>query len=383
MPDVAAVRAFLEERHLGLASGITEFCTRHIRPLPEPRDEASSGKQAREILGLLGEGGWLEPIGRLDLRACCLIREALAAASPLADSVFALQALGTVPLVLAGETPFAKRWLEAALSGEAMAAFAMTEPEAGSDVSAISTEAEGRGDHYLLNGTKSFISNAGIADFYTVFASTDRSKGREGITCFVVDASSGGLRFVRAQVMSAPHPLGEIEFRDLRVPVAARLGAEGEGFSLGMKTLERLRVTVGAAACGMAERALEEALAYAAARRQFGQPLSEFQLIQQKLAQMATELAAARLLVYRAAFEHDRGAPRVKVESAMAKYFASEAAQRIVDQAVQILGGRGVMADHPVERLYRSVRALRIYEGTTEILQLLIARELIRGRRAE
>ncbi|GIW53072.1 MAG: acyl-CoA dehydrogenase [Gemmatimonadales bacterium] len=383
MPDVAAVRAFLEERHLGLASGITEFCTRHIRPLPEPRDDSSSRSQAREILALLGGGGWLEPIGRLDLRACCLIREALAAASPLADSVFALQALGTVPLVLAGETPAAARWVQAALSGKAMAAFAMTEPGAGSDVSAIATEAKEEGGGYVLSGTKSFISNAGIADFYTVFASTDRSKGRDGISCFVVDAATEGLAFVRPQIMSAPHPLGEIEFRNCTVSGAARLGAEGEGLRLGLRTLELLRVTVGAAACGMAERALEEALNYATARRQFGQPLAEFQLIQQKLAQMATELAAARLLVYRAAFDHDQGAARVRLQSAMAKYFATEAAQRIVDQAVQILGGRGVMADHPVDRLYRSVRALRIYEGTSEIQQLVIARELLRGRREE
>ena len=229
------------------------------------------------------------------------------------------------------------------------------------------------------SGTKTFISNAGIADFYTVFATTDGAKRDKGIACFVVPADTPGLRFVRPLLLSSPHPLGEIAFQPARIPgVPAALDKEGEGFKLGLATLDRVRATVGAAACGMASRALAEALAHAKSRRQFGKPIADFQLIQEKLARMATELTAARLLVYRAAWEKDKGAQRVTLEAAMAKSFATEAAQRIVDDAVQILGGRGVLADNPVDRLYRSVRALRIYEGTTEIQHLIIAGQLLK-----
>jgi acyl-CoA dehydrogenase len=259
-----------------------------------------------------------------------------------------------------------------------MAAFAMTEPEAGSDVGAIATTARRDGDAYVLSGTKTLISNAGIADFYVVFAATDPHAGNKGLSTFVVPADTPGLRFVRPLTLSAAHPLGDIAFADARVPAANRLGAEGDGFKIGLGTLDRLRPTVGAAACGMAERALSEALRHAGTRRQFGSPLAANQLIQEKLARMATDLAAARLLVYRAAWEKDHGAERITLEAAMAKAFATEAAQRIVDDAVQILGGRGVLATHPVDRLYRSVRALRIYEGTTEIQHLVIAGQLLK-----
>src|SRR5439155_10756743 len=217
-----------------------------------------------------------------------------------------------------------------------------------------------------------------IADFYAVFASTNPAAGGKGISCFVVPGDAPGLRFVGPQVLSAPHPLGEIAFRDCRVPAHHRLGEEGGGFALGLRTLDRLRATVGAAACGMAARALSEALRHARARRQFGKPLAEFQLVQERLARMATDLSAARLLVYRAAWAADGGAERVTLEAAMAKAFATEAAQRIVDDAVQILGGAGVLASHPVDRLYRAVRALRIYEGTTEIQHLIVAGQLLK-----
>ncbi len=387
MPDTAAVRAFLDERHAPLASGIAEFAAREIAVLPEPADDGAARRQARDIMARLGAGGWYRPIVEQDLRGCCLIRETLAAASPLADAVFALQALGALPIVLAGSEELRRRWVTPLLAGRVMAAFAMTEPDAGSDVGALATTARRDGDHYVLDGTKTLISNAGIADCYTVFAATDRSRGAKGISCFVVAADTPGLRFVKPLVLSAPHPLGEIAFEGCRVPAASRLGAEHEGYRLGLGILDRLRATVAAAACGMGDRALREALAHATGRRQFGHPLAEFQLVQEKLARMATDLAAARLLVYRAAWEADRGTARVKLEAAMAKAFATEAAQRIVDDAVQILGGRGVLADHPVDRLYRSVRALRIYEGTTEIQQLIIAGELIReagdGRRED
>ena len=382
MVDTAPIRAFLDDKHVTLAERVSEFASRQLAPLAEPKDDAAARLQARELLGTLGAAGWLQPIRDQDWRACCIVREALAAASPLADAVFALQALGVVPMLLSDNDAMRKRWLEPAIQGRAMASFAMTEPDAGSDFASLGATAEPAGDGYVLSGTKTFISNAGIADFYTVFATTDRAKKDKGIGCFVVAADTAGLRMVRALVLSAPHPLGEIAFQKARVPRDCRLDdagdAGGGGFKLGLATLDRVRATVGAAACGMAARALTEALAHAKSRRQFGKPLADFQLIQEKLARMATELTAARLLVYRAAWEKDRGAPRVTLEAAMAKAFATEAAQRIVDDAVQILGGRGVLADNPVDRLYRSVRALRIYEGTTEIQQLIIAGQLIK-----
>src|SRR6185436_14907635 len=238
-------------------------------------------------------------------------------------------------------------------------------------VASLATVARRAGDGWQLDGRKTLISNAGIADVYCVFAATDRAAGSRGLSCFLVPADAPGLRFAGAQVLSAPHPLGELAFESCRLPADALLGDEGGGFKLGMRTLDRLRPTVAAAACGMAARSLEEAIAHARARRQFGEPLASFQLVQAKLATMATELTAARLLVYRAAWEADRGADRITLEAAMAKSFATEAAQRIVDAAVQVIGGRGVLADHVVDRLYRAVRALRIYEGTTEVQHLV------------
>jgi acyl-CoA dehydrogenase len=306
------------------------------------------------------------------------MREALAEASPLADAVFALQALGTTPIVLAGSEAQKRRWLGPIAEGKVMTAFAMTEPAAGSDVAAIATTAHRDGPGYVLDGAKTLISNAGIADLYAVFASTDRAKGAKGISCFLVPADAPGLRFAGPQVLSAPHPLGEIAFEGCRVPAESLLGAEGRGYGIGLAALDRLRPTVAAAACGMAARALGEALAHVKQRRQFGKPLAEYQLVQQKLARTATDLAAARLLTYRAAYEKDQGQERITSEAAMAKSFATEMAQRAVDDAVQLIGGRGVLADHPVDRLYRAVRALRIYEGTTEIQQLIIAGELLK-----
>jgi len=375
MPETRTVRAFLDDAHVELAPRIAALAGRLAEPPAESDDAARA--RAREVVAILGREGWLRPIEQQDLRACCLIREALAAASPLADAVFALQALGATPILLAGSEAQRRGWLAKSIDGTALAAFAMTEADAGSDVAAIATTARRDGDEWVLDGTKSFISNAGIADYYVVFASTDPAAGRRGLSAFLVPAAAPGLRFVGAQVLSAPHPLGELAFEGCRVPASARLGDEGTGLKLGLATLDRLRATVGAAACGMARRALDEALAHATARRQFGKPLAEFQLVQEKLARMATDLAAARLLVYRAAWEKDGGAERVTVEAAMAKAFATEAAQRIVDDAVQILGGRGVLAESPVDRLYRSVRALRIYEGTTEIQHLVIAGRLV------
>ena len=294
----------------------------------------------------------------------------------------ALQGLSVTPMVIAGTEEQRARWAEPALAGELMGGFALTEREAGSDVASMRTTAVKDGGEWVLDGHKWLISNAGIADFYVVFASTNPDAGSRGISAFLVPADSGGFRFVGPQVMSAPHPLGEIEFEQCRVPADHLIGEEGRGFMVGMATLDQLRPTVGAASCGMAERALREALDHAIHREQFGQPLANFQLIQEKLGRMAIELTAARMLVYRAAYEKDLGAERIMSEAAMAKAFATEAAQRIIDDAVQILGGRGVLADHPVDLLYRSVRALRIYEGTTEIQHLIIAGKMIADARA-
>lgn len=382
IPDPHPIRAFLSDAHVARAGKFAAAAARELAPLPPPADDAAARLAAREVLATLGASGWFEPIGARDWRGCCLAREALGAVSPLADAVFALQGLATVPLLLGDNADLRERWAPLALAGRAMGAFAMTEPQAGSDVAAIATTARRDGAHYVLTGAKTLISNAGIADFYTVFASTDASAGNKGISCFVVPADTPGVRFVRAQVLSAPHPLGEIAFEEARVPSDHRLGAEGRGFALGLKTLDRLRATVGAAACGMAARALAEAIAHARTRAQFGKPLAEFQLVQDKIARMAIALTAARLLVYRAAAAADAGAERVTLEAAMAKAYATEAAQRIVDDAVQVLGGRGVLADHPVDRLYRAVRALRIYEGTTEIQHLVIAGYLLRDASA-
>jgi len=377
MIDTGPIRVFLDPEHEDLARRAVEFGRRTLAEHAHADDDDAARRRAREICGVLGGGGWLDPIRRQDFRACCVVREALAAFSPLADAVFALQALGTTPMALAGDRSQKARWFEPALRGELVAAFAMTEPEAGSDVAAMRSTAVRDGDHYVLNGVKTLISNAGIADFYLLFASTDLDAGARGISAFLLPASSPGFRFVRPLIMADPHPLGEIALENCRIPASLRVGEEGQGFKLGMATLDRLRPTVGASACGMAGRALHEALEHAKVRMQFGKPLADFQIIQEKLGRMATDLTAARLLVYYAAWERDQGAERTDVEAAMAKSFATETAQMVVDEAVQILGGRGVLANNPVDRLYRSVRALRIYEGATEIQRLIVARHLI------
>lgn len=384
MIEAASIAAFLDDRHVRLIDEVAAFVEREIEPLGAPPDDDESRRLARELLRRLGEGGWCryavpaEDVG-LDLRACCLIRESLAGASPLADSVFALQCLGATPIVLGGSDAQKGRWLPGVADGSSMAAFAMTEPEAGSDVAGMGTRAERSGDDWIVSGRKTLITNAGIADFYSLFAVTGtREDGRPEISCFVIPAETDGLRFVRAQVLSAPHPLGEIELDGCRLPAEALLGEPGGGFKLGFGTLDRLRATVAAAACGMAGRALDEALDHSRRRRQFGSPLADLQMTQQKLARMATDLEAARLLTYRAAWDADRGVGRVTKQSAMAKSFATESAQRVVDDAVQIHGGVGVLIESRVDLLYRAVRALRIYEGATEVQHLVIARDLLR-----
>jgi acyl-CoA dehydrogenase len=311
-----------------------------------------------------------------DLRSLCLAREALAATSGLADAVFAVHGLGSYPLALAGTSAIAQRYLPDAAAGRSIGAFAITEPGAGSDLASMTTRAVADGDAYVLKGSKVFISNATIASFFVVFARTSEGSKRS-ISAFVVDARHPGLTVGRRQEVVAPHPLAELHLDDCRLPATQRLGDEGDGMRIALGTLDFFRPSVGAAACGFASRALEESRAYVKSRAQFGSPLADFQLTQAALAEMATDLDAARLLVYRAAWTKDNGRERLAGESAMAKLFATEAAQRIVDRAVQLHGGKGVERGSVVERLYREVRALRIYEGTSEIQRLLIARELL------
>jgi acyl-CoA dehydrogenase len=380
-PDLQAIRAFLDTDHHRWAERVGAFAGAQLRDRPEPADDTAARIEARALLRLMGEAGLYEPIGATDLRGCCITREGVAAASPLADAVWALQGLGITPVLLSGDNALRARWAQPALAGQLMSAFALTEPEAGSDVAAMRTRAVRDGADYVLDGTKWFISNAGIADYYVVFASTDPEAGSRGISAFLVPADAPGLEFTGAQVLSSPHPLGGLAFDGCRVPAAHRIGGEGHGFKIAMATLDRLRPTVGAAACGMAGRALAEALAHALERAQFGKVLVDFQLVQEKLGRSAIELTAARLLVYRAAWEKDQGADRITTEAAMAKAHATETAQRVIDEAIQIVGGRGVMAEHVLDRMYRSIRAMRIYEGTTEIQYLIVAGRLVAAAR--
>lgn len=368
-----AVAAFLDRAHEELWQRVSSWASASLGPRAEASTDDEARREARLLLGEIGSAGWLSPIDTQDLRGVCLVREAIAGASPLADAIVAIQGLGATALILAGTDAQRRRWLPDLIAGRAMAAFAMTEPDAGSDVAAMRTRAHGDADTWVIEGEKHLISNAGIADVYLVFAKTSADAGSRGITLFLVPTDTPGLAFAGPQVMAAPHPLGRLTFRDCRVPAAAIVGEIDRGFKIGMMTLDRLRPTVGAAACGMAARALAEAVTHARARRQFGQALSDMPLVRAKIGDMATELDAARLLVYRAAWEQARGAERISVPAAMAKSFATEMAQRVVDEAVQIVGGGGVLAGHPVERLYRSVRALRIYEGATDIQRLIVA----------
>ena len=370
------VRAFLDQSHHDLREMATDFCRRHLADLVPPHTDDEGREQARELVSAMGFAGLYQPIAEGDVRGCLVVREALGWFSPLADAVFALQGLSSTPTLITATDP--DGWGQKALAGDAMGGFAMTEWEAGSDVAAVSTKAVPVDGGYAITGGKTFISNAGIADFYVVFASTDPEAGARGLSAFLVPADTPGFNFVQPLVMSAPHPLGEISFSECVVPAGNLLGALDGGFKVGMKTLDRLRPTVAAAANGMAGRALKEALHHGVTRHQFGRPLASFQLTQAKYADMATELTAARLLTYRAGWEKDQGADRVTLEAAMAKGYSTEAAQGIIDQAVQILGGRGVMADHVVDHLYRAIRSLRIYEGTTEIQQLIIGGHLVK-----
>ncbi|HEY3786121.1 MAG TPA: acyl-CoA dehydrogenase family protein [Steroidobacteraceae bacterium] len=359
-------------------------------------DRATVDNACRELVRDLGRGGWtrysvpsaMPSAGAgFDVRSLTLIRETLAWHDGLADFAFAMQGLGSGAISLAGSAELQRRYLPRVAAGEAIAAFALSESEAGSDVAAIDCRARRDGDTYVLNGSKTWISNAAVADFYCVFARTspaelraDGSVTAKGISAFVVDAQTPGFSVAARIDVIAPHPLGTLSLRDCRIPVAQRLGDEGTGFKLAMRTLDVFRTSVAGAALGFAQRALDESLRHSMGRRMFGKTLADMQLTQAALADMATEIDAARLQTYRAAWLRDRGGT-VTQEVAMAKMAATESAQRAIDRAVQMHGGRGVAHGETVERLYRDIRALRIYEGATEVQKLIIARELLGAAR--
>jgi acyl-CoA dehydrogenase len=378
---------FLDQDHFSLRARVRQWVEKNI--FSGGGENQDLDEEARRLVQQLGNQGFLaytvpkEFNGareKVQARDLCIVRQELARGSALADTMFAIQALGSHPITLFGTEEQKQRYLPPFAEGTRIAAFALTEPEAGSDISGLQTQAARRGKQYCLTGTKRFISNAGIADSYVVFASTAPEKKGKGISAFVVDANSPGLIVKERTQVISPHPIGVIAFEECVIPENSLLGHEGDGLKIALGTLDVLRCTVGAAALGFAQRAMEEAIDYARKRRQFDQPLTDFQGIQFKLADMATDLEAARLLVYQAACANDSGAADAKLKSSMAKLFATEAAQRIVDQALQIQGGMGVVVGSVVERLYRDVRALRIYEGTSEIQKIVIARELTKAR---
>jgi acyl-CoA dehydrogenase len=374
---------FFTNEQRNLAARVADFALHQLEARAEEED-AEMDAQFRALFALLADAGLLRYAvtsggARLDVRSLCLIREALSYSSSLADLAFVMQGLGTFAISRAATEHVREFWLERAATGRAVAAFALTEPEAGSDVASIKTTARRDGDWYVIDGSKRFISNAGLADFYTLFARTgEREDGRPLLSAFVVSSRMKGCTVTRRTELIAPHPVGEIEFHGCRVGAENLIGEEGDGFRLAMQTMDCFRASVGAAACGMARRALDEAVKYATSRKQFGKLLAEHQLIQEKLAEMATDLDAARLLVYRAAYLKDVGVERVTREASEAKLFATEAASRIIDQSLQIHGGAGLVRGHVVERLYREIRALRIYEGTSEIQKLIIAGQLLK-----
>jgi acyl-CoA dehydrogenase len=356
-----------------------DFATRLERWASEASvrdDEDDAAEATREWVRALGGDGWLRACIELDVRTLCIARETLAYRSALADFAFAMQGLGCGPITLFGNESQKQGYLPAVAKGDAIAAFALSEREAGSDVAALAMTAQHDGDGYVLDGEKTWISNAGIADFYVVFARTSQT-GAKGLSAFVVDALTPGLEVVNTIETISPHPLGTLRFTRCRIPATHRLGAEGEGFKIAMATLDVFRSTVGAAALGFARRALDETVVHAKSRTLFGAPLSALQLTQAAIADMATDVDTSALLVYRAAWTKDAGASRVTREAAMAKLFSTEAAGRVCDRAVQLFGGRGVSRGEVVERLYRDVRALRIYEGASEIQKIVIARQTL------
>jgi acyl-CoA dehydrogenase len=375
---------FFEVRHRELARQLHAWAAEHV----DTRHPLDVDAASRTLVRQLGRDSWLaHAVGgsafggaadRIDTRAICVIRETLSQYSGLADFAFGMQGLGSGAISLFGSEAQKRAYLPRVAAGSAIAAFALSEAGAGSDAAALACEAHADGDDYVLNGEKTWVSNGTIADFYVVFARTGEMPGAKGITAFLVDAGAPGVTVGEPIEVIAPHPLASLSFVDCRVRATQRLGEPGRGFAVAMATLDIFRTSVAAAALGLARRALDEALQRAVSRTLFGGALAELQLTQAKLAAMATDIDAAALLTYRAAWLRDLGR-RVTVEAAMAKLTATETAQRVIDAAVQIFGGRGVVSGEVVERLYREIRPLRIYEGATEVQQLIIGRGVIKA----
>jgi acyl-CoA dehydrogenase len=377
---------FFDDGHRRFAEALVHWADATLPKLPH--DDVDAACRAR--VAALAEAGFLKAVvpaehgglhPRLDVRTLCLAREILAFRDGLADFAFAMQGLGTASISLFGSAELKARYLPPVRDGRAIAAFALSEPEAGSDVAALATTAKADGPaHVRIDGSKTWISNGGIADHYVVFARSGEAPGAKGLSAFVVDATAPGLSVTHRIEVIAPHPLATLRFDGVRVPLGSRLGGPGDGFKVAMATLDVFRATVGAAALGFARRALFETVERAASRKLFGAPLAELQMTQAAIADSASEVDASALLVYRAAWTKDQGAARVTREAAMAKMFATEAAQRVIDRAVQLHGGLGITKGVKVEELYREIRALRIYEGATEVQKVVIARELLKNR---
>jgi acyl-CoA dehydrogenase len=373
---------FFDERHRALAPAIAVWAEKNCGAI----DHRDVDAACRKLVTQLGRDGFLkhtapgDGVETIDVRTLALIRETLARHSGLADFAFAMQGLGAGPISLFGSKAQRDEWLPKTRSGQAIAAFALSEPASGSDVANIATTARRDGNGYVLGGEKTWISNGGIADLYVVFARTGEAPGARGLSAFIVRGDNPGLHIAECIEVMAPHPLARLAFKSCKVDADAMVGAPGDGFKIAMATLDVFRTTVGAAALGFARRALDETAKRVARRELFGAPLSELQMVQGHIADMALEIDAAALLIYRAAWTKDNGAQRVTREAAMAKLFATEAAQRVIDAAVQIHGGDGVRSGHPVEALYREIRALRIYEGASDVQKIIIARSVLQAR---
>jgi acyl-CoA dehydrogenase len=368
---------FFEDRHRVLADRLDSWAQANLSQLNHTDTDAT----CRKLVRMMGDAGWLEysasEAGTLDVRTLCLIRETLARHDGLADFAFAMQGLGTGAITLFGTHKQKATWLTQTRAGSAISAFALTEPQSGSDVANSTMTATRDGDFYVLNGEKTWISNGGIADVYTVFARTGEAPGAKGLSAFIVPANTAGLNVKERLETIAPHPLATLEFKDCRIPAADMIGNPGQGFAIAMSVLDVFRSTVAAAALGFARRALDETLTRVTKRQVQGQALAELQLVQGHIADMALDIDAAALLIYRAGWTKDSGAPHITREAAMAKLFATEQAQVIIDKAVQLHGGDGVRTGQTVERLYREIRALRIYEGASDVQKIIIARQTL------
>ena len=372
---------FFEDRHRELAAKRDQWASDNLGGI----DHSDVDAACRDLVCRLADGGWLnhaaidpkDSASKLDVRSLCLIRETLARYDGLADFAFAMQGLGSGAISLFGTQAHRGEWLPKVRSGKAIAAFALTEPQSGSDVANIALDAKGDGDSFILNGEKTWISNGGIADFYCVFARTGEAPGAKGLSAFVVAADTPGLEIAERLHTIAPHPLARLKFTDCRIPKVALIGNGGDGFKIAMSVLDVFRSTVAAAALGFARRALDETIKRVQERELFGAPLFDLQMVQGHVADMALDIDASALLVYRAAWLKDSGAARVSREAAMAKLYATDHAQTVIDKAVQIHGGDGVRSGHIIELLYREIRALRIYEGASDVQKIIIARQTL------